>query len=352
MDGVGRIISWNEAAVVVTQRPEEEMLGMRGQEAFPAIAQAIDDFLETGDTGVEKGEFAMRVGDGRDADEATIYYHLTAIEREGDAWTPHLILSLWDVSELNTLKTRLDEAEKLGAMSRIAGAVAHEIRNPLNSIFLNSDLLEREVGKTEGMSGDKVKRYVERVREEVERLNDIIADYLSLARLSDLRRKTGDLRSVIADFVSELRTRWRGAKIKVVGDFDAPLPPVSFDDRQIRRVLLNLATNARDAMPSGGQVTFAASVRNGVIEVSVKDTGPGMDHSALKRATEPFFTRKEGGTGLGLYLVQEIVRAHGGELRLDSRPGEGVRATFGLPVAEVDETGEAADDEDLVSHEV
>ena len=72
MDGIGRIISWNEAAVVVTQRPEEEMLGMRGQEAFTAIAQAIDDFLETGDTGVEKGEFAMRVGDGSDADEETI----------------------------------------------------------------------------------------------------------------------------------------------------------------------------------------------------------------------------------------------------------------------------------------
>lgn len=249
------------------------------------------------------------------------------------------VVVLEDLSEVQTIRQRLLETEKLSAMAKVAGSIAHEFRNPLNSLFLSADLLEDELGSA-GTASESVTATLGAVREEIERLNQIITHYLALSKIGGSERETVDLTRVASAFVAEQRERAaaRGATLGLQASSGACL--VQADRHQLRRVLLNLLDNALDAVEAHaparkapGRITI--SVRRGPDEARlvVRDNGPGVPASVRERPFVPFRSTKPRGAGLGLYLVREIVSAHGGTIALLDVAGGGARAVVRLPLA-------------------
>lgn len=256
-----------------------------------------------------------------------------------------LLVLLEDRSEVHTIRRRLIETEKLSAMAKIAGSIAHEIRNPLNSLFLSADLLEDELGG-EKPGGESVSATLGAIREEIERLNQIITHYLALSKIGGTEREALDLGRFVREFVDEQRERatGRGVALRARGASTPCLVPG--DRHQLRRVLLNLVENALDALspraegeggplPRRRPAVIGISVKRfpGGVRLVVRDNGPGLPASVRERPFEPFRSTKPRGAGLGLYLVREIVCAHGGTIGLLSAERGGTRVAIRLPAA-------------------
>jgi signal transduction histidine kinase len=253
-------------------------------------------------------------------------------------WIPspraaRLLAWVEDRSATRELQQRLERSEKLSAMAIVAGKVAHEIRSPLNSIFLNSDLLQERVRRTRGPQGQRLLHYCRVLEEEVERLNEIVESYLALARLAGGERQATAMEQFLRSFVADVSAENARRGITLVPALRARPATLRVNQRQMRRVLLNLLANSRDAMKGGGVVTLSAEDSPAGYRITVSDTGEGIPPEALSRLTTPFTTLKENGSGLGLFLAREILQHHGGRLELQSLQGEGTSVILTLPYA-------------------
>ena len=221
-------------------------------------------------------------------------------------------------------------AERLAAVGTLASSLAHEVRNPLNSITLTLVLLTRGLARQE-RSDPALGSMVENVRREVERLDALVGDFLSLATLDRLQPEQADPRRVVHEALALLRplAAAQGIDVRETGPADAPI--VSLDRRKVTQVLLNLARNAIDAMPQGGVLTVTVRPGEEGIVIEVADTGVGIDPDL---DVFSFFTStKRGGTGLGLPISRGIVEAHGGRLSYESERGRGTIFRVFLPGA-------------------
>jgi signal transduction histidine kinase len=239
-----------------------------------------------------------------------------------------------DRRELEELKSKLEHSEKLSAMAIVAGKVAHEIRTPLNSIFLNNDLLQARVDRMRGAQGKKLKRYVSVLQEEVERLNEVVRSYLSLARLVGSDRQPTEVQAFLEDFINEVRGEYAERRITIATAYRTPPRELSLNRRQFRRVMLNIFANSRDAMPNLGVITVSTEEGPGSFRITVSDNGDGIAPESLTHLTTPFTSFKVNGSGLGLYLVREIVERHGGQLDIQSVRREGTSVIITLPLEE------------------
>jgi signal transduction histidine kinase len=224
----------------------------------------------------------------------------------------------------------LVRSERLAAVGKMAAMITHEVRNPLSSIGLNTELLEEELGRMP--DAEEGRALCRSIMREVDRLTAITEEYLAFARLPTPRLAPEHLDTVVgnlATFVREdLAARGVTLEVALAGD----LPRAMIDEGQIRQALLNLVRNAAEA---GGAHVWLRTRRGGDdrVEVEVKDDGAGIAADALARLFDPFFSTKEGGTGLGLALTQQIVRDHGGDIRVASEPGRGATFVVSVPVA-------------------
>ncbi len=250
------------------------------------------------------------------------------------------LLVLHDMTEVQRIRRRLIETEKLSAMAKIAGSVAHEFRNPLNSLFLNTDLLEDELdGRREIRRA--IAPTLSAIREEIERLNQIITHYLSLSKVASTETEVMDLGAAVRDFADEWTERAAERDVQLRVRLDDEDQRISADPNQVRRILVNLVENAFDAVAdretkSGRANTVTLLVRRmrRSVKLTVKDNGPGIPPEVRERVFEPFYTSKPGGSGLGLYLVREIVLAGGGWISLSSGDGRGTSVSVRWPSPE------------------
>ncbi|WP_373044098.1 sensor histidine kinase [Vulgatibacter sp.] len=233
--------------------------------------------------------------------------------------------------ELQEKQEALVRAEKLATVGRMAAQITHEIRNPLSSIGLNTELLAEEIGSQDEA---EARRLCSAIAREVDRLTEITEEYLHFARLPKPQRAAENVGELVRDLVAfvkpELEAAGIGVELDLPGDLEA-----SLDENQIRQALLNLVRNAREAMPGGGTLRFAAQPAGGGVELRVSDTGMGMRAEDVARIFDPFYTTKERGTGLGLSLTQQIVAQHGGTLRCESALQQGTTFTLHFPGASV-----------------
>jgi signal transduction histidine kinase len=225
----------------------------------------------------------------------------------------------------------LVRSERLAAVGKMAAVITHEVRNPLSSIGLNAELLE----ETLAASGSKEAVGLCRsIVKEVDRLTAITEEYLRFARMPRPRLEREQLNSIVAGVVEFQREDLASRGVSIEADLEEDLPAVDADEAQLRQALLNLMRNAADAMRDGGALTLATRrAEEGWVEVSVEDTGAGISSDDLPKIFDPFFSTKEGGTGLGLALTQHIVAEHGGSIEVASRPGRGTSFTLKLPAA-------------------
>ena len=234
-------------------------------------------------------------------------------------------------------------AERVAFLSRLAGGLAHEIKNPLSTMAINMALLEedwqraaaaRDPERSEPTSRER--RSLKRIRilqREVGRLEGILDEFLNYARVAKLNRVPTDLAPVVAELLEFVEPENTRAGIRQHADLQAGLPLVMVDEGPLRQALLNLFVNARQAMPEGGELLVRVARHGNHAELSVTDTGEGMRPEALEKCFDVFWSDKKGGSGLGLATAKRIVEEHGGSLTVISEEHCGTSFTIYLPLA-------------------
>lgn len=252
---------------------------------------------------------------------------LTAVEVEQRG----AVVILRDVTRDRESSTRTIESERLHAITLLAAGVAHEIGNPLNSLTIHLQLLERELREVPPEQSASMKELLEVAQREVTRLDQIISQFLRALRPSQPALEKTDLKDVLQQTLEFLKHEIRDRDILVEVEVAEDVPHASLDRNQIKQAFFNLIRNAMQAMANGGLLKIAVTCNDRFVIVSFTDTGPGIPPENLGSLFEPYFTTKAEGTGLGLMIVQRIVRDHGGEIEVRSEPNKGTTFTLFLP---------------------
>jgi len=271
---------------------------------------------------VAKGDLSARVpGEGTDELSALARTFNQMVERLGES---------------RALEERLRVAERSTAMGRFASALAHEIRNPLNSISLTIDHVRTRLAPADDARQGEFQAVMATLKSEVARLNRLVGDFLSSGQPARLDPRPCDVGAVVRETAALVEHKARDLGILVEVRVPDGLPPTVADPGLLKTCFLNLVLNAFDAMPDGGRLSLAArldgSPEAGSIVVLVSDDGVGMPREAAASAFEPYFSTKEAGVGLGLALVRRVVDGHGGSVGLDSTPGGGTTVRLALPL--------------------
>ena len=251
---------------------------------------------------------------------------------------PGSALRLWlrDVTERNRMSRQVQQAQKLAAVGQLSAILAHEVRNPLNAMELYLTLLERRAGDTTGDLRENMMRAIGNIRSEVTRLNELVNDFLLLARPGDLRRSARPVHAIIDEVLQLEALRAERQGVRIEREYDADLPPAQVDPDKIKQALINVVSNALDVMPEGGTLRVRTCHSNGNVRIEVSDTGPGIPSGV--NVFELFFTTKSRGTGMGLNIVEGIIQQHGGHVDVSSTEGEGTTLALEIPLGMPDVT--------------
>ncbi len=236
-----------------------------------------------------------------------------------------------EMEERQRLERDAQRVQHFALLGRLAAGVSHEIRNPLAAIFLYVDLLEEELRIPSQDSPGEIAHALSEIKTNLARLEDLVQDYLSLVRVGNITLVPQDLGRAVQAWATEWQ-RWATAQgVTLHCEALEALGEVAFHPNTLQRALLNLVQNALDATPRGGTVTLTGSRTATQTQLCIQDTGSGIPAERLQQIFEPLYTTKPGGTGLGLYIVQEIVVAHGGHVTVQSPLGQGTTFTIVLP---------------------
>jgi two-component system sensor histidine kinase HydH len=218
-------------------------------------------------------------------------------------------------------------------IASLAGALAHEIRNPLSTIGLNLELLDEDLQAAENPRERRMRQRVQTLQRECSRLETILNNFLEFARAGVLQLAPAELNDEVRSFIEFFQPQAVEHRVEIVPHLAAHLPPVLLDSRLFQEVLQNLARNAVQAMPHGGRLELLTYQASDCVVLELIDNGIGMDAATKNRMFEVFFSTKPGGSGLGLPTVKKIVEAHGGTIACESEPGKGTRFRLNLPAA-------------------
>jgi PAS domain S-box-containing protein len=311
----GSLVFWNRKAEALTGYASDEVIDTDPFERlFGERADAMRERLLSANPALPvELEETMVTRSGR---IRCVQWHASAGVL--DASTTIVVVAI-DVTEEREIERHAKQAERLATVGRLAAALAHEIRNPLNGASLHLSVLERAI-PSEMARSDEAKSAIGVVRAELRRLETLVTGFLEVSCPRPLLRSEGDL-NPLAHAVGLLlapEAEARGVALRVEG---FPLPAVGkFDGERIKQAMLNLARNALDAVQAGGQVVLRVRRTVHSLEIDVEDDGPGI---ADEKAPifDPFYTTKDRGAGLGLSVVQSIAVDHGGDVQFMSKPG-------------------------------
>jgi PAS domain S-box-containing protein len=236
-----------------------------------------------------------------------------------------------EIAERQRLEGEAQRAQHFALLGRLAAGVSHEIRNPLGAIFLHVDLLEEELQQPTPESSQQIAQALHEIRTQMGRLDELVQDYLSLVRVANIELQLQDLGLCVQAWGAEMQAQAAAQGVTLQLKDLEHLGQVPFHTSTLRRAVLNLVQNALDAVAEGGMISITGQSTAAQVQLQVHDTGCGIAAEHLGRIFEPLYTTKPGGTGLGLYIVQEIVAAHGGQITVASVEGEGTTFTITLP---------------------
>lgn len=236
------------------------------------------------------------------------------------------ILTIEDLTERVSMRQQMARIERLASLGRLSAGIAHEVRNPLTGISLLLDELHDRM-----LANPADRRLIERALQEIERLEGLVSELLNFAAPSAARLVREDIAAILRDVLFLVDKQCRNSGVELRQEIPSELIHLRIDAPRLKQALLNLITNALDAMPHGGRLTVAAARESDLVRIKVVDSGEGISAERLPLIFEPFYTTKGEGTGLGLSITHTIVASHGGRIEVDSRAGEGTRFDILLP---------------------
>ncbi len=322
------ITSWNRRMEEVSGVKAARAIGRRLTNLFPTLAEEgvierIQMVLESGRPG--KLRLLHRNHDG----QCQIQKRRLAPLRDGEQVNGVAVI-VEDITEFQRLLDQTVHSEKLVEVGRLSAGIAHEINNPLGVIMYAAELLMREEGLTPFQN-----EMAERIVSEVGRLKILTGGLLSFSQPRKSLNRLVEVNVLIEDVLQLVRYELQKQSTQIETDF-AVLPVVSADPNKLKQVVINLVMNAAQALGYGGKVTLQTRSRgNDEVELVISDNGPGMAADIQRQVFKPFFTTKADGegTGLGLYICDNIIKEHGGSIALKSKPGEGTAFVIRLPAA-------------------
>ncbi len=234
------------------------------------------------------------------------------------------------LKEKELMEANLRQAQRLSALGSLAAGVAHDIRNPLNSIKLLSSHVSDNLDRAENR--ERASRQLLTIRKEVDRLEEIVTGFLSMAREQELNPAPNKVDALLEESVQLIRKDAEQRGVRLSHELRAGETELMLDPKQWKRAVINVLLNALEATPRAGRVRLFSRVTDETCEIEVRDDGPGMSPEIAERAFDPYFTTKQTGTGLGLSITRGIVEEHGGTIQLTSREDAGCQVLITLPL--------------------
>ena len=257
------------------------------------------------------------------------------------------VMILRDITESRRTAQQTIESERLNALRLLAAGVAHEIGNPLNSLHIHLQLMERSVQKLHDGEKSELEQSIDVARSEVNRLDSIVTQFLKAIRPSRPQLRPENVNTIVEEAVRFFAPDLQDRDIVVEQELRSDLPLLQLDRDQMKQAFYNVIKNSVEAMHRHGTLRIRTDLADTHVIVRFVDTGGGISAENLSRVFEPYFTTKPTGSGLGLLIVRRIVREHGGELSIESSQGEGLTLTIRLPFIDkrirMLEAGEARD---------
>ncbi len=252
---------------------------------------------------------------------------------DDDADAEKFAILVDDITQEKISEREQIESEKISSVLNLASGVAHELGNPLNSVAIHLQVARRKLSKDKPISDEDRQSLLESVGiclSEVKRLDTIIENFLKALRPIRPNATECDAIKPLAETLGLLEKELSDIGIKVSVSADA-LPKVFADENLLKQMYFNILRNAMEAMDGGGTITITASSNDEFVKISFADTGCGMDESAIANLFQPYFTTKPNGHGLGMMIIQGIVRAHNGKIDVDSKRGKGTTISVSIP---------------------
>jgi PAS domain S-box-containing protein len=263
-----------------------------------------------------------------------ISFYIVPVADEQNSVVTGMAIILRDVTETRQRAESTIESEKLSAITLLAAGVAHEIGNPLNSLNIHLQLMERELKRLPAAQAKRVREDLRVARDEITRLDQIINQFLRAIRPTQPELQPTTVNDVIAETLALMEQEIADRDILVEREWAEGLPRILLDRAQLKQAFYNIIKNALQAMRSGGILRIRTEADETHVTIAFIDSGHGIAPEQIGRLFEPYFTTKQNGTGLGLMIVQRIVREHGGTIEVESDQDRGTTFRIKLPIHE------------------